>query len=203
MCAAPSTRTLSIALGLLMPFAATGCGDDDPLAAIDRFEKNRQKAQAKMDALEGEYANCAVPTSPAASDAFAEEWKKRWDGIEKEVNRLKSELNSVIKAGDKRFKKMDEMAKSIQTKDMREAALAKNNALAKNWTAVLREAGENVKKMDQQVALARDIYKVIKLDAMRAQTEHKIAEIRALNAQMRSTVLELSKVTAEGRALLR
>ncbi len=198
-----STRTLGIALCLALPFVATGCNDDDPLAAIDRFEKNRQKAQTKMDAVEGQYANCAVPTSPAASDAFAEEWKKRWDGIEKEVNRLKNELNGVIKAGDKRFKKMDDMARSIKSTDLRNAAVAKNNVQAQAWATVLREAAENVKKMDHQVAAARDIYTVMKLDSMRSQTDNKIAEIRALNGQMKATVAELSKVTAEGRSLLR
>lgn len=198
-----SSRTVGIALCLLLPFAGTGCNDDDPLAAIDRFEKNRQKAQEKMNAIEGQYANCAAPASPAASDAFAEEWKKKWDGIEKEVKRLKDELNRVIKAGEKRFQKMDQMAKSIKNTEMRNAAIAKNNSQAQTWAKVLREAGENVQKMDHQVALARDIYTVLKLDSMRVQTDNKIAEIRALNGQMKATVAELSKVTAEGRSLLR
>ncbi len=199
-----SSRSVAVAFSAVLAFSATGCGvGDDLQAAITRFESNRAKALVKMNQVETRYVSCSVPEDRAGHDAFAEEWKKQWDEIEGEVKKLKRELSNVVGAGDKHFKKMNDLANTITSPQMKSSELNKNADLAKRWLTTIKDANANVKKMDDQVNGAKDIYKVLKLASLRSQAENKLAEIRQLNVQIKGTVVELERVTAEGRALLR
>ncbi|HEY1192429.1 MAG TPA: hypothetical protein VGE74_32700 [Gemmata sp.] len=197
-----STRTAAVLLCALAVAPAAGCGSSTPQTALDEFEANRAKAQQRMDAIEARYAACELPADRAGNEKFVAAWKDHWEDIEAEVKKLKRELTRVTKSFDRHFRRMQEVAQSIVSPEMKSAELGKNADLRRRWVATVTEADANLKKMDDQVTTAKDIYKVLRLAAMRGSAEAKMAEIRALNQQIRGTVGELEKVTAEGRALV-
>lgn len=198
-----STRTAAVLLCALAAAPAAGCGSANPQSALDEFEANRIKSQQRMDAIEARYAQCEIPADRGENEKFVAAWKDHWDDIESQVKKLKRELARVIASFDRHFQRMQELAQTIVSPDLKNKELSKNAELQRRWVATVTEANNNLKKMDEQVNVARDIHKVLQLASLRGAAETKIAEIRALNKQVRGTVGELEKVTAEGRALVR
>lgn len=182
---------------------AAGCGADNPQAALDEFEANRAKAQRRIDEAEAREAAFQYPGGRDGYDRFVDDWEDRWEGIEREVKKLKKELTRLVKAFDRHFAQMEKLALSIQTPGIRNEELNKNAHLNRRWVATINEANANLRKMDDQISAAKDVPKVLQLAMLRGEAEAKLAEVRGLSRQLKGTAAELEKVTTEGRALVR
>lgn len=196
-------RNPLLAAAAVALLGAAGCGSPDPQSAIDEFEANRARAQRRIDEAEARQAAFRSPAGPDGCERFVDDWEERWTGIEREVKKLKKELGRLVKAFDRHFARMEKLALSIKTPEIRGTEQSKNAELHRRWVATVTEANGNLRKMEEQIGAAKDVPKVLQLAQMRGEVEAKIIEVRALSRQLRGTAAELEKVTTEGRALIR
>jgi predicted small lipoprotein YifL len=178
-------------------------GEDLLQFAIGHFEAQRKAAHTHTASLDVKYASSEPPTVISSLGTFAEEWGKEWGKVREEVAELKQVFAVVQRAGDEHFHKLDTLAKSIASENLRDGELKKIAGQQQRWKKALTEASANMARMEQQIQFAQDIYTVMKLTVLRSAVEEKIADIRKVSREIKAVVTELEKLTAEGRSLVR
>ncbi|MEM6316502.1 MAG: hypothetical protein AAF960_02475 [Bacteroidota bacterium] len=170
-------------------------------ASINDFEENRQKLSVKLvSSLETaeEKLTAEDPDLPKVSKDF----EKEWTGIQKRYKGFKSDFEKVGKTSADYFAKLDELVNNINSEELRNEELAKNDELRQKWKKSYNEAQVSIDEVTKVLEAGNDFHMVLVASSIRQKLEQNVGELNRIAAQAKELLGDLEAFTMAGRELV-
>ncbi|MEO0471429.1 MAG: hypothetical protein AAF206_17495 [Bacteroidota bacterium] len=170
-------------------------------AAIESFEKNRQKLSTSLVASLEEAGNDLTSENPDLPKV-SKDFEKEWTSIQSRYKKLKGDFERVGSTSEAYFTKLDELSGSINKESLRNEELAKNKELRLRWDKSYQEAKVSVEKVTTVLEAGHDFQMVLVASSVRQKLEQNVEELNLISQQAKTLLGDLEAFTAAGRELV-